>query len=82
MDKLSDVLGQRPLPSGDSITTLKRYLIDTYDEEFFIERRGNTIFIIVPSAAFAQTLRMSLHAIKAECGVTEKLALRIGINSK
>lgn len=60
------------------MAALKSYIMEEFGAKASIAQRGQTLLIIVKSAALANTLRMRLPKLQEIAGSERKIMFRIG----
>jgi hypothetical protein len=79
MDSLNNILAHRNFDEPAEVTSIKKYIYDSYAVAVEITAREKELIITVPNAALAGTLRMQAPEIKRRCSVNDKrLVFRIG----
>lgn len=78
MDSLKDLLRQKDLDEPSELIALKNYCQENYQFEPKITVKNNLIWLYVPNGILATELRMRFPDIRARCGLTKKLVIRIG----
>lgn len=78
MDNLQDILSRYQKPEQPELAAVKRYIDDQFHIPVSAAINGETIIVTVPSAAFANTLRLQTQAIQEICQTTKRLQFRIG----
>lgn len=77
MDSLFTLLGNKNFDEPPEISSIKKYVKDTYKTEVAVQIRERDIIISVPSAALANTLRLRSPEIKRRCQLDKRLVFRI-----
>jgi hypothetical protein len=79
MDSLEDILRQRDFDEPSEVTSLKRYINETFASAATVQVREKNLIVTVPNAALATTLRLRAPEIKRRCQISDKrLIFRIG----
>jgi hypothetical protein len=78
MDSLQDIISKFGKPEQPELIAVKKYIDERYHVPVSAAIQGDTVVITVPSAAFANTLRLEATQIRNTCGVTKRLIFRIG----
>lgn len=78
MDSLQDILAKYGKPEQPELIAIKRYVDERYHTPVSVALHGETIVVTVPSAALANTLRLQISKIQADCQLEKRLVFRIG----
>lgn len=78
MDSLFKILGDKNFDEPPEMASIKKYVMDEFKIEVGVQVRDKDIIIKVPSAAFANTLRLRGPDIKRRCQLDKRLTFQIG----
>ena len=78
MDSLDSILRRKDFDEPPEISSIKKYVQDTYKIAVGVQVRDRDIVIQVPNAALANTLRLQAPEIKRRCQTDKRLTFRIG----
>lgn len=79
MDSIHDILSAKNFDEPPEVSSLKKYVLDSFQTNISVAVRGQQLIITVPSAALANTLRLRAPEIKRRCQLqANRLVFRIG----
>jgi hypothetical protein len=79
MDSLHSILSNRNFDEPPEVTSLKKYVDDTFQVKASVQVTGQSLIVTVASASLANTLRLRTPEIRRRCQISEKrLVIRIG----
>jgi hypothetical protein len=78
MESVANIIGRSSQPEPDELKAIIRYVDELYHVKVHATVRGDTIVVIVPSAALANTLRLQTTRIRETCQLKKRLIFRIG----
>jgi hypothetical protein len=78
MDSLFNILSSKNFDEPPEMSSIKKYIQEKFEAEVTVQVRDKDIVIIVPSAAFAGSLRMRVPEMKRRCQLTKRITIRIG----
>lgn len=78
VDSLFNILSNKDFDEPPEISSIKKYVRETFDAEVGVQVREKDIIITVSSAALAGTLRLRGPEMKRRCQLDKRLIFRIG----
>lgn len=73
-----NILGARDFDEPPEMSSIKKYVLDTFQVDVQVQVRDKDIIVQVPNAALASTLRMRAPEMKRRCQLDKRLVFRIG----
>ncbi len=77
MDSLKTILGNYDYTPPPEIDSIKRYIEQEFNTSVTVTLKDQSIIVLVPSAALANTLRLRSPDIKRRCQIKTRLVFRI-----
>lgn len=77
MDSLQDLVGKYTPKEPPEIAAIKQYVKKHFKSEVNVGFQGEAIVVMVPGAAFANTLRFHIAKLQAAAETEKKIILRI-----
>jgi hypothetical protein len=78
MDSLFSILGNKNFDEPPEIAAIKKYVQDAFHADVAVQVRDKDILVSVPSASFANALRLRSSEMKRRCQIEKKIIIRIG----
>jgi hypothetical protein len=78
MDSLFSILGNKNFDEPPEVAAIKKFVRDSFHADVIVLIRDKDIVITVPSAAFANALRLRSSEMKRRCQIEKRVIFRIG----